>query len=557
MQYRIGDRDPVTGLYDVIHPDGSFTRNGIKIFNSAHEFGDVVLATQRSDGMMILDGVKATLTEVVNTSFTLGGFGEKPVGYLNGQVFNNEDDVILPTVSIEFAPGSPTELAPGAGDFVVRIKIDRPQRRNLRVKCELSGTAASSDYTYTGLDDDLFAVIPAGELYFDVVLAPNEQALLEVTIILAVVASNQYLSGNQSIVATITQIPTPIQITMEYASNTTGKVFGGSGTVQIKVTASRAPTEDLLLPFSVVNFSGFFGQWTSSSFLNGWSQFPVAVIPAGITEIDLSISSVSVNLGVEDKTIGLNILPDGYSQYPKYEFIGSGVFLTATTNPRFKNIILKYIYTPFLNPGGFLNIGGSSDINFFSFDCAIYASSSFKTSFPIEKNTSPSLTPDLEYLGGSNVLSASDVNDTVDQFAYQFILNIDSLAQLNTNNRQFIYLTTTLTDTRVDGNPHASNSFGKLALQRTASLMGTRGIDFANPYFIDEGIRYGWIDLQPTDNFVLTQSQTTIYYTYWSWCVRIDTQDNYNMTFIEVLISMTPTGNNIFKINHRALTINA
>ena len=102
MIYRIGDRDPVTGLYDVIWPDGSFTRNGVKIFNSAHEFGDVVLATQRSDGMMILDGVKATVTEVVNTSFTLGGFGEKPVGYLNGQVFNNEDEVILPIVSADW-----------------------------------------------------------------------------------------------------------------------------------------------------------------------------------------------------------------------------------------------------------------------------------------------------------------------------------------------------------------------------------------------------------------------------------------------------------------------
>jgi hypothetical protein len=172
MQFRIGDRDPVSGLYDVIYPDGSHTRNGIKIFNSAHEFGDVVLATQRSDGMMILDGVKATLTEVVTNSFSLGGFGEKPVGYLAGQVFNNEDEVILPVVSVKFAPGSPTSLAPNAGSFVVRISIDRPQRKDLKIKCELTGTAPVADYTYVGLDVDKFAIVPAGLLFKDVTITP-------------------------------------------------------------------------------------------------------------------------------------------------------------------------------------------------------------------------------------------------------------------------------------------------------------------------------------------------------------------------------------------------
>jgi hypothetical protein len=89
MQFRIGDRDPVTGLYDVIYPDGSHTRNGIKIFNSAHEFGDVVLASRRSDGMLILDSVKSAL---LPSSLGLGGFNDKPVGYLSGQVFNGEDE---------------------------------------------------------------------------------------------------------------------------------------------------------------------------------------------------------------------------------------------------------------------------------------------------------------------------------------------------------------------------------------------------------------------------------------------------------------------------------
>jgi hypothetical protein len=211
MQYRIGDRDPVTGLYDVIYPDGSFTRNGIKIFNSAHEFGDAVLATQRSDGMMILDGAKATLTEVVTNSFGLGGFGEKPAGYLAGQVFNDEEEVILPTVSIDFAPGSPTELESGAGAFVVRIKIDRPQRKDLRIKCELTGTAASADYTVSGLDGDLIAAIAAGELFFDVVITPTQnQSGMSETVVVEAIQGVGYRISQTSVTATIVTGITPL-----------------------------------------------------------------------------------------------------------------------------------------------------------------------------------------------------------------------------------------------------------------------------------------------------------------------------------------------------------
>jgi hypothetical protein len=208
MQFRIGDRDPVTGLYDVIHPDGSATRNGIKIFNSAHEFGDVVLATQRSDGMMIMDGAKATLTEVVNTSFILGGFGEKPVGYLNGQVFNNEDEVILPTVSVKFAPGSLEQLAPGAGDFVVRIKIDRPQRKDLRVKLEFAGTAIAADYTIVGLAADSptvpIVIIPAGANFADITITPASNVNSAKTIIVVAMQQREYRIGqDDSVTATI------------------------------------------------------------------------------------------------------------------------------------------------------------------------------------------------------------------------------------------------------------------------------------------------------------------------------------------------------------------
>lgn len=210
MQYRIGDRDAVTGLYDVIWPDGSFTRNGLKIFNSEHQFGDAVLATQRSDGMMLLDSVKAAAAATV-TELAVRGFGEKPVGYLAGQVFNNEEEVILPVVSIEFAPGSPEELEPGAGDFVVRIKIDRPQRKDLSVKCELTGTAASADYTVSGLDGDLIAVIAAGELFFDVVITPTQnQSGANKTVDVKVIQDHGYRVGQNSATATIVTGITPL-----------------------------------------------------------------------------------------------------------------------------------------------------------------------------------------------------------------------------------------------------------------------------------------------------------------------------------------------------------
>lgn len=85
MQYRIGDRDPVTGLYEVIHPDGSTTPNGIKIFNAAHKVGDPVSAIERSDGKIYLDGQQA---------FALDPWvpdGERD-GYLKGQVWNRPDE---------------------------------------------------------------------------------------------------------------------------------------------------------------------------------------------------------------------------------------------------------------------------------------------------------------------------------------------------------------------------------------------------------------------------------------------------------------------------------
>jgi hypothetical protein len=100
MQFRIGSRDPITGLYNVIYPDGSSTPNGIKIYNSAHRIGDPVSATKRGDGMIILDNPKAADP----SSLTVSAAGNRD-GYLNGQVFNgDEEDAVSDVLIFRYVP---------------------------------------------------------------------------------------------------------------------------------------------------------------------------------------------------------------------------------------------------------------------------------------------------------------------------------------------------------------------------------------------------------------------------------------------------------------------
>jgi hypothetical protein len=145
VEFRIGDRDPVTGLYNVIYPDGSTTRNGLKIFNAAHQTGDLVLATQRSDGMMILDAAKAIdiSSGEIDREIGVKEFGSKPVGYLAGQVFNNEEEEI-PTLELKASIATVYK-----GDFtIITILFNRPIGRETRVYPVLTGTAVyETDYT--------------------------------------------------------------------------------------------------------------------------------------------------------------------------------------------------------------------------------------------------------------------------------------------------------------------------------------------------------------------------------------------------------------------------
>lgn len=310
MIFRIGDRDPVTGLYDVIHPDGSFTRNGIKIFNSAHEFGDVVMATERSDGMLILDGVKATLTEVVNTSFGLGGFGEKPVGYLAGQVFNNEEEVILPTVSIKFAPGSSTELEPGDEYFVVRVEIDRPQRKDLRVKLELSGTAVSEDYIVNGLDN-AFAIIPAGALYLDVGIIPIQNSLgANETVVIDIVHDVGYRVGQEnSITATIlgSTVVLPF-IFLDFAPGSPLTATEGlSGVVlRVSINIPQNINIQILLSANLATLNSTdFDQLGLDTFSNNSATL---TIPANAAFADFTLSTKISDTLVVDRSIEISLV---------------------------------------------------------------------------------------------------------------------------------------------------------------------------------------------------------------------------------------------------------
>lgn len=220
MEFRIGDRDPVTGLYDVIYPDGGVTRNGMKVFNAEHQFGDVVLATERSDGLMILDGVvavdvptpivSATLSPLRWRSLSLGrggdfsgafagggGDGGGGVGYLNGQVFNEGEEVPIPTISIDFAPNSPTALfLGGGGSFVLRVALYRRQQKALKFRVDLSGVLAQIPSWYT-LSEDLAedVEIDAGQMYKDLAIVldgPPVQAASSLALIATLAESTRY-----------------------------------------------------------------------------------------------------------------------------------------------------------------------------------------------------------------------------------------------------------------------------------------------------------------------------------------------------------------------------
>lgn len=59
---RIGRRDPLTGRYEVISPDGGVNPNGVKVFSAQSISGDPVVSYPRPDGTIALDSDKGNPT---------------------------------------------------------------------------------------------------------------------------------------------------------------------------------------------------------------------------------------------------------------------------------------------------------------------------------------------------------------------------------------------------------------------------------------------------------------------------------------------------------------
>ncbi len=217
MQFRIGDRDPKTGLYNVIWPDGSQTLNGIKIFNSAHQSGDPVLATQRSDGMLILDSKTAIIPEVV-----IGNpLAPEPDGYLFGQVFNKPgEDLLLLYLQIGtlsngasdpvFAPYQTTASVRQDENeqllFAFILRNDRPTPKDLLVRYQIGGTAQETqDYTIAESAGSL--TLPGGQYYHYIYVTPVDTPGLRLTAPVTVALTlldGKYTKYNPYVVGTIT-----------------------------------------------------------------------------------------------------------------------------------------------------------------------------------------------------------------------------------------------------------------------------------------------------------------------------------------------------------------
>jgi hypothetical protein len=82
---RIGERDPQSGLHQVVSPEGNKVTQGEKIYSAQHQPGDVVRATRAGgSGVLQLDAINAGVRE--------SAFDNCP-GYFNGQVFNCGEEV--------------------------------------------------------------------------------------------------------------------------------------------------------------------------------------------------------------------------------------------------------------------------------------------------------------------------------------------------------------------------------------------------------------------------------------------------------------------------------
>ena len=566
MQFRIGDRDPVTGLYNVIWPDGSSTLNGVKIFNAAHAVGDVVLATQRSDGMMILDSAKAvSVSTTITNDFGLVKFGEKPTGYLAGQVFNNEDEPILPIVSVEFAPGSPTELAPGNGLFTIRIATSRAQNRDLRVLCEFTGTASSNEYTINGINDSVAGeraiIILAGQQFIDITIEPTtgNQPVADETIIISLATNANYRLGYSFVTATIKLPPTTVSL-----------IFDGS-TIQNISTASYIVRAELS---NIVNFNVLV-QCDLSGTL---SPANINVIGASVSGSILSINipagqlftefivtpifrriiadeylNVVINPLMLDPAISVGIPIFQAFVSPSPIRIRVKVYPRVVENPvLFQGVAVSGPYTsiyertyPYTKPLTF-----SSNTNFT--DMVLTVTGNLQSVainyYYSDNDLNPMLDNSVVF---NDLISGPDlvaITNTFNSSFYGSIVDFDAIAASNSTTDRYIYLCSRENGTLL-GSPYKQNSYATASCETSDTQMQISAIEatpitarFSTKYQplpneVSQKIGYVEQNSRGTIRRFQSSGQTYIDDVLSAWIVKLDTNDM-SVSFVNPVIQV-------------------
>jgi hypothetical protein len=110
--------------------------------------------------------------------------------YLGGQVWNRSI-ALKSSLSIEIAPGSSIRANQRADTFIVRVRLDIPQREDLKFKITLSGSASyPGDYSISeNPNEDI--TIPAERDYIDITIVPTRAPGNEIDKTIAIVLSSE------------------------------------------------------------------------------------------------------------------------------------------------------------------------------------------------------------------------------------------------------------------------------------------------------------------------------------------------------------------------------
>ena len=118
----IGQRSN-NGRYDVVMPDGGvMSGRANKIYNANHNAGDTVIALPRRDGVILLEGPKATVAPDPKVNpLDLAALVDRCDGYINGQIFNCGAEQRV--ITIAWAIGRQTFGAFGQSQSIALINL--------------------------------------------------------------------------------------------------------------------------------------------------------------------------------------------------------------------------------------------------------------------------------------------------------------------------------------------------------------------------------------------------------------------------------------------------